>query len=218
MKNKDIYIYLKDITLINLFTEIKSAISKKFHLNFKAIEDPIGIKEKSSLICDSLSIQKLLKNNIVEINCYMIDLQNNNSVIIESINNIAVFNIPLKIIDFFSQIKNDQINIENKIKDIIKFKNFFYDFRNRRIFNSSKELKFTEKENEIFLFLLDASDKPVTKKMILENVWSYNSEIDTHTLETHIYLIRRKIHNKLSIIDAIINEEDTGYRLITKKF
>ncbi len=218
MKNKDIYIYLKDITLINLFTEIKSAISKKFHLNFKTIEDPIGIKEKSSLICDSLSIQKLLKNNIVEINCYMIDLQNNNSVIIESINNIAVFNIPLKIIDFFSQIKNDQINIENKIKDIIKFKNFFYDFRNRRIFNSSKELKFTEKENEIFLFLLDASDKPVTKKMILENVWSYNSEIDTHTLETHIYLIRRKIHNKLSIIDAIINEEDTGYQLITKKF
>ena len=54
--------------------------------------------------------------------------------------------------------------------------------------------------------------------MLLENVCNYHDEIDTHTLETHIYLIRRKIEDKLNIADVILYEDGIGYRLVTENF
>ena len=150
----------------------------------------------------------------------MIDLENRKDNLLEKNFNITIFKLPIKISDFLTHIKNEQISAENKIKNIIKLNSFSYDKKNRRIFNAHKNLKFTEKENEIFLFLLETSEtnESVTKKMMLENVWNYHAEIDTHTLETHIYLIRRKIEDKLNIVDVILYEEGTGYRLVTENF
>ena len=60
-------------------------------------------------------------------------------------------------------------------------------------------------------------NRPVSKKVMLENIWSYNSEIDTHTLETHIYLIRKKLEKSFNIKDVITNQEDFGYILNKNK-
>ena len=51
----------------------------------------------------------------------------------------------------------------------------------------------------------------ITKKDLLDKVWSYGEGIDTHTLETHIYALRKKIDSKLHIKDRIMFEEKKGY-------
>lgn len=220
MENKNIYIYLKNRILVNIFAELKQVIEKKFNLNFIIIDGLSKSQERCSLVCDNISFREVSGNKKIDINYYLIDHENRKDNLLEKNFNITIFKLPIKISDFLTHIKNEQISAENKIKNIIKLNSFSYDKKNRRIFNAHKNLKFTEKENEIFLFLLETSEtnESVTKKMMLENVWNYHAEIDTHTLETHIYLIRRKIEDKLNIVDVILYEEGTGYRLVTENF
>ena len=52
--------------------------------------------------------------------------------------------------------------------------------------------------------------KPLQKKIILEKVWKYSSDADTHTVETHIYRLRKKISDKFNDEKFIINTKD-GY-------
>ena len=51
----------------------------------------------------------------------------------------------------------------------------------------------------------------LSKKFLLEKVWQYNQEIDTHTLETHLYSLRKKIDKNLGTKNLIIYEEKKGY-------
>jgi len=220
MENKNIYIYLKNKILVNIFSELNQQIEKKFNLNLKIIDSLAKSQERCSLICDNESFKELTENKKIDNNYYLIDFKNYKDNFLEKNFNITIFKTPIKISDLLIYIQNEQISAENKTKNIIKFEYFSYDTKNRRIFGTHKNLKFTEKENEIFLFLLETSrnNKSVTKKMLLENVWNYHAEIDTHTLETHIYLIRRKIEDKLNIADAIVYEDGIGYRLVTENF
>ena len=220
MVNKKIYIYLKNKTLIDIFNEINHVIEEKFNIELETFDELLKTQQRCSLICDSTSLKEISKNDEIDINCYLIDTKNEKNNSIENNFNIAVFKTPLNVTDFFTYIYNDQISLENEIKGLYKFNYFNYDNKNRRIFNLDKNLKFTEKENEIFSFLLEASkiNISVTKQMMLENVWNYHAEIDTHTLETHIYLIRKKIEDSLSITESILYEEGIGYRLVTENF
>ena len=220
MVNKKIYIYLKNKTLIDIFNEINHVIEEKFNIELETFDELLKTQQRCSLICDSTSLKEISKNDEIDINCYLIDTKNEKNNSIENNFNISVFKTPLNVTDFFTYIYNDQISLENEIKGLYKFNYFNYDNKNRRIFNLDKNLKFTEKENEIFSFLLEASkiNISVTKQMMLENVWNYHAEIDTHTLETHIYLIRKKIEDSLSITESILYEEGIGYRLVTENF
>ena len=59
---------------------------------------------------------------------------------------------------------------------------------------NNNKLKLTEKEINIITYL-SKINKPVSVEELQENVWSYQSDIDTHTVETHIYRLRKKIFN-----------------------
>ena len=69
----------------------------------------------------------------------------------------------------------------------------------------------TEKESQILTCLMENTNSYITKKDLLNKVWSYGDSIDTHTLETHIYALRKKIDSKLNIKDLIMFEEKKGY-------
>ena len=74
-----------------------------------------------------------------------------------------------------------------------------------------KSLKITEKETH-FIDMLNKQKKSLSKNYILENIWSYSSGTDTHTVETHIYRLRQKIKNSFGDSNFIKNT-DEGYSL-----
>ena len=61
------------------------------------------------------------------------------------------------------------------------------------------KIRLTEKETAILRYLYRASQKPVSREILLQEVWGYNSGVTTHTLETHIYRLRQKIEGDASI-------------------
>ena len=89
--------------------------------------------------------------------------------------------------------------------------NLSYDKSARKIFNEKLSLILTEKENEIFCFLLESTTS-ISKNILLKNIWKYNEDIDTHTLETHIYSLRKKLEKKLEIKN-ILEHKESGYFL-----
>ena len=99
----------------------------------------------------------------------------------------------------------------NKQNKIVSLNTFSYDESARKIFNEKISLILTEKENEIFYFLLK-SENSVSKNVLLKNIWKYNDGIDTHTLETHIYSLRKKLEKKLEVKN-ILEHKEKGYFL-----
>ena len=87
---------------------------------------------------------------------------------------------------------------------------------NSRILNQNeKELDLTEKESSILIFLKQSKD-PVKIDQLQEKVWGYNSELETHTVETHVYRLRKKINDKFFDNEFIISDKK-GYFLNEKK-
>ncbi len=77
---------------------------------------------------------------------------------------------------------------------------------------SNKNIRLTEKETAILKFLCRSANMVIGRDVLLSEVWGYNSELDTHTLETHIYRLRQKIEHDPSNAELLVTEPG-GYRL-----
>ena len=103
--------------------------------------------------------------------------------------------------------------IKSKYEDQskISIKDYIINLNSRIITKSRMELKLTEKEVNIILFLNNKNEPQ--KINILENeVWGHSSELETHTVETHIYRLRKKIKDKFND-ENFINSRKNGYEL-----
>lgn len=78
---------------------------------------------------------------------------------------------------------------------------------------SRKKIRLTEKETAILRYLYRAGSKPVSREVLLDEVWGYNAGITTHTLETHVYRLRQKIEVNPAAAQILITEPG-GYRLV----
>lgn len=75
------------------------------------------------------------------------------------------------------------------------------------------KVRLTEKEAAIIKYLYRAGQKVVTRDVLLEEVWGYNSGVTTHTLETHVYRLRQKIEQDPSNAEILVTESG-GYKLV----
>ena len=73
------------------------------------------------------------------------------------------------------------------------------------------KLKLTEKEINTIIYLFKVC-KPVSIDELQKNVWSYQSDVETHTVETHIYRLRKKISNSFNDNKFIISKKN-GYQI-----
>ena len=75
------------------------------------------------------------------------------------------------------------------------------------------KVRLTEKEASIIKYLYRADQRVVTRDVLLEEVWGYNSGVTTHTLETHVYRLRQKIERDPSNAEILVTESG-GYKLV----
>ena len=110
-------------------------------------------------------------------------------------------NRSLNLMDYPISIQNiiEKINIQflkanYEIQSILKVGKYILDFNTKCISLNEKKLKLTEKEVSLIRFLF-FSKKPIKTNVLKKNIWKYNDKMDTHTVETHIYRLRKKIKN-----------------------
>ena len=117
---------------------------------------------------------------------------------------------PFKILNFKKKIIAVLASDKFKKSSIIKLGRYIINKNERKIIKDKLKLKLTEKEIN-FLILFTSHDKPLSKKFILKNLWNYSPETNTHTIETHIHRLRKKIFQKFNDNNFIKNNEEGYY-------
>ena len=77
---------------------------------------------------------------------------------------------------------------------------------------SNERVRLTDKERDMLGFLYKAPDHKVRREDLLEMLWGYSKQVETHTIETHIYRLRQKIESDPSKPTLLVTEDDS-YRL-----
>ena len=115
---------------------------------------------------------------------------------------LSILNLKKKVNDLISSYKfskNSSVNIKNYTID-----------KNLKIMKKDNlSINLTEKEVNL-LVLLNKEKKPLTRTFILKNIWKYSIDADTHTVETHIYRLRKKVLEKFGD-NEFINIFKEGY-------
>jgi len=124
-------------------------------------------------------------------------------------NHIEVMVAPFSIFDLKAKITSVLAKFKHKFSSLIKLKNYTIDKYERKIKENNIEIQLTEKETEL-LILFSKEKEPLSRNFILENVWKYSTETDTHTVETHIHRLRKKFLDKFNDKNFIKNN-NKGY-------
>ena len=127
------------------------------------------------------------------------------------INNLVLDNLPINILKLFEKINIEFLKLQFNNQSKLMINQYTIDLNSREMISDNSILKLTEKEINIITYL-SKLNKPVSIEELQKNVWSYQSDIETHTVETHIYRLRKKILNTFNDKDFIISEKN-GYQI-----
>ena len=123
----------------------------------------------------------------------------------------AKLELPATLKEINAVVENAFIKKKFNKNSSIKIKSYLLDKNERKLSKLDDFIILTEKEVQLLQLLLDAK-KPVQKNNILSIVWKYSKDVDTHTVETHVYRLRKKILNRFKDEKFILNNKD-GYYL-----
>ena len=121
----------------------------------------------------------------------------------ENFPEISVIKKPYLLKDLIGIIKSNSLNIKSD-GNIIDIGEIKFDAEARTLIIEGSEIALTEKEAELIALLNCSAGEVISRNEILKEVWQYDTEVDTHTLETHIYRIRQKIGKKNDFIGSSV--------------
>lgn len=126
----------------------------------------------------------------------------------------AVIYKPFSLNVFLNLLRSCINKFENSSGGYLRFNNYELHPAAKEIVNlrNNETVKLTEKEVAVIKYLYKAKDKTVSKTDLLRDVWDYNAEVTTHTIETHIYRLRQKVEHDNAEAQLIMTE-DGGYKL-----
>ena len=126
-------------------------------------------------------------------------------------NQLFLDKVPINIFKLIEKINVEFLKIQFNSQSEMKVNNYIIDLNSREMLVNTKKLKLTEKEINTITYLYK-SNKPVSIHELQEKVWSYQSDMETHTVETHIYRLRKKILNTFNDNEFIISKKN-GYQI-----
>ena len=118
---------------------------------------------------------------------------------------------PINIFKLIEKINIEFLKLQFNSQSEVKVNNYTIDLNSREMLIKNTKLKLTEKEINTIIYL-SKSDKPVGVDELQEKVWSYQSDIETHTVETHIYRLRKKILHTFND-NEFITSKNNGYQI-----
>ena len=119
--------------------------------------------------------------------------------------------LPLIISDFNSRLVSLIISDKFNQNSSIKIKEYIIDKNEKKLTIDDSSITVTEREIQLIELLFNEK-KPISKKIILKKVWKYSEDADTHTVQTHIYRLRKKILEEFNDENFIINTK-LGYTI-----
>ena len=185
--------------LHDILNEIKSIFSFKIH-NFINTRDFLTkITSTNSEISNSIIVSKknnheLLSSEKIDTNCL-----------------ILVDDRPIKINQLLDKINIFLIKQKYNFQSQLIIKNYMLNLNSRTISTSKENLKLTEREIDVILFLMEKV-LPQSVNSLQNEVWKYANTLETHTVETHIYRLRKKMKDKFNDNNFIISSKE-GYKI-----
>ena len=119
--------------------------------------------------------------------------------------------LPTTVKEINLAVENTSAKKKFSINSSIKVKDYLLNKNEKKLLKNKNFIILTEKEINLIELLLKNSS-PVTKEVILSAVWNYSSDADTHTVETHIYRLRKKVNDKF-VDNNFIRNNKYGYFL-----
>ena len=126
-------------------------------------------------------------------------------------NQFVLDNTPINIFKLVEKINIEFLKIQFSSQSELKVNNYIINLNSREMLENSIKLKLTEKEINTIIYL-SKSKIPVSINELQDKVWSYQSDIETHTVETHIYRLRKKILNTFDDNGFIVSKKN-GYQI-----
>ena len=188
--------------ILNIPELDKIIIENKDYFNYEILY----FNEKKHLIKKIDEDKKFLANSIIIVN--QKDFSSLKSKADEKqIHCITKF--PIKISNLIDQLNARLIQQNYSAQSNININKYILDINSRILKKSNNELKLTEREIDTIIFLKN-ENKPVKVDMLQKKVWKYGEDLETHTVETHIYRLRKKIKDAFND-DTFIQSKKDGY-------
>ena len=182
------------ISLYEILNEIKDNLS--FNVENYASEDDL-IENSSLDLKNSLIISKSKKKLI-----------SNKKITDKNFLDLSLFPISLNKLVELINIQLIKLKFNHQSKFIIK--NYELNLNSKFISKSDLSLKLTEKEIEIILYLNETKTKHDVADL-QRNIWGYSVDMETHTVETHIYRLRKKISDKFNDENFILSRQNAYF-------
>ena len=163
-------------------------------------------KEKKVLFKKIDEEKKFLENSIIIVN------QKDFSSLKDKTNEKQIHCItkfPIKISNLIDQLNARFIQQNYSAQSNININKYILDINSRILKKSENELKLTEREIDTIIFLKN-QNKPIKVDILQKKVWKYAEDLETHTVETHIYRLRKKIKDTFND-DTFIQSKKDGY-------
>ena len=184
---------------------VQNLIIYKFSPIYSILEEiSLDLNFNLSFVENENSLNSVIKN----LNYYLV-LTNKKYPDIS--NQFVLENIPINIYKLVEQINIQFLKLQFNNQSHVKVNKYTINLNSREMVANNIKLKLTEKEINTITYL-SKSNKPVRINELQSNVWSYQSDIETHTVETHIYRLRKKILNTFNDDNFIISKKN-GYQI-----
>ena len=126
-------------------------------------------------------------------------------------NQCSLENTPITIFKLKEKVNIEFLKIKFNNQSKLNINSYHIDFNSRKLIKNNIKLKLTEKEISVIDYLYK-SNEPIKVEQLQEKVWGYRSDIETHTVETHIYRLRKKIIETFND-NKFITSEKNGYKI-----